>query len=78
MRVVLFGSWAGGRQTAASDVDLLIVYRGPARDDAFSVAKLALAIPGVEPHLYTEAEAAQMQERLARMTADGIVLYPDT
>jgi predicted nucleotidyltransferase len=77
VRVVLFGSWAAGRQTVASDVDLLIVYRGPVRDDAFRVARTALEIPGVEPHLYTEDEAAQMQERLARMTAGGIVVYPD-
>jgi len=27
-RVVLFGSYAKGRQTVASDVDLLVVYTG--------------------------------------------------
>ncbi|MDR7419954.1 MAG: nucleotidyltransferase domain-containing protein [Armatimonadota bacterium] len=75
-RVVLFGSWAAGRQTAASDVDLLVVYRGAARDDAFRLVKTVLAIPGVEPHLYTEDDAAKMEERLARMTAGAIILYP--
>jgi hypothetical protein len=77
VRVVLFGSWAIGRHTAASDVDLLVVYHGPARDDAFHVVKTTLAIPGLEPHSHTEDEAAAMAERLARMSAGGIVLYPD-
>lgn len=77
MRVVLFGSWAVGRHTAASDVDLLVIYRGAARDDAFHVVKSALAIPGLEPHPYTEDEATEMMERLARMTAGGVVVYPD-
>ena len=27
-RVILFGSYASGRQTAASDVDVLVVYEG--------------------------------------------------
>ena len=34
-RVVLFGSYATGRHTVASDVDLLVVYAGPRREDAY-------------------------------------------
>ena len=34
--VVLFGSYAQGNYTVASDVDLLIVYRGKERKDAFA------------------------------------------
>lgn len=76
VRVVLFGSWAAGRHTAASDVDLLVVYQGDARDDAFGVVKALLAVPGLEPHVYTEREAEMMRDRLTRMTAGGIVLFP--
>jgi predicted nucleotidyltransferase len=76
VRVVLFGSWAAGRHTAASDIDLLVVYEGPPREDAFAVVKTSLAIPGLEPHVYAEREAETMRDRLARMTAGGIVLFP--
>ncbi|MDR7522310.1 MAG: nucleotidyltransferase domain-containing protein [Armatimonadota bacterium] len=76
VRVVLFGSWAVGRHTVASDVDLLVVYRGEGREDAFAVVKTTLAIPGLEPHVYPEQEAAVIRDRLARMTAGGVVLFP--
>lgn len=76
VRVVLFGSWAAGRHTAASDVDLLVVYQGDAREDAFGIVKTTLAIPGLEPHVYTDREAAMMRHRLARMTAGGVVIFP--
>jgi len=76
VRVVLFGSWAVSRHTAASDVDLLVVYRGDTRDDAFGIVKTTLAIPGLEPHAYSEREAELMRDRLARMTAGGVVIFP--
>ena len=31
VRAVLFGSWAKGRATAFSDIDLLVVHAGPRR-----------------------------------------------
>lgn len=51
VRVVLFGSWAAGRHTAASDVDLLVVYMGHPREDAFGIVKTTLGTPGLEPDL---------------------------
>jgi predicted nucleotidyltransferase len=75
LRVVLFGSYARGNYTVASDVDLLVVYQGPAREDAFAVVKKVLGIPGLEPHVYTEGEYRQAEQRIARMTEGGIVLY---
>jgi len=36
-RVVLFGSYASGRSTVASDVDLLVVYDDPPRADAYAL-----------------------------------------
>jgi len=74
-RVVLFGPWATGRQTAASDIDVLVVYQGEPRDDAFAAAKRLLDLRGVEPHVYTEDEAARVAPVLARMTRAGVVLY---
>ncbi len=74
VRVVLFGSCARGTHTVASDVDLLVVYRGHPRSDAYGVVKRALGIPRLEPHIYTEAEYAAARETVDRMTRDGITL----
>jgi len=75
LRVVLFGSYAKGNYTVASDVDLLVVYQGPPREDAFAVVKKVLNIPGLEPHVYSEGEYRQVEQRIVRMTEGGIVLY---
>ena len=72
--VVLFGSWATGRATAFSDVDLLVVYGGEPRDDAYSVVRRVLNVRGLEPHVYTEDEARRLAPTLERMTRDGIDL----
>ena len=71
-RVVLFGSWARGRATAASDVDLLVVYADPPRADAYAVVKRTLGIPRLEPHVYAESEYTQVQDVVERMTRDGV------
>jgi len=75
-RVVLFGSYATGRQTAASDLDVLVIYRGGPRVDAYQTVRRALGLPGVEPHVYTLEEARQLAPTLERMTRDGVTLYP--
>lgn len=74
VRVVIFGSYARGRATAASDVDLLVVYAPPRRDDAYGLVRKALEIPGLEPHLYTTEEFVANASTLNRMTAGGVVL----
>jgi uncharacterized protein len=76
LEVVLFGSSAANRHTAASDIDLLVVYAGPARADAFRLVKEAVALPRVEPHVYSEDEAAGLVPVLARMTRNGLRIYP--
>lgn len=75
-RVVLFGSCAVDRHTAASDVDLLIEYRNPARADAYVTARRALfGVAPVEPHVYSESEAEGIRRTLDRMTARGIAIF---
>lgn len=73
-RAVLFGSWAKGRATARSDVDVLVIYADPPRPDAYALVWRTLQTPGLEPHVYAESEAAAIQETLERMTAGGIDL----
>ena len=55
-----------------SDVDLLVVYAGSTRDDAYRLVRRTLDIPGLEPHIYTSEEAAQLRPMLDRMLRDGV------
>ncbi len=71
-RVVLFGSYATGRYTVGSDVDLLVVYQGGPRPDAYALVKRTLNIRGLEPHLYTEAECEALDSTVARMVETGV------
>jgi predicted nucleotidyltransferase len=73
-RVVLFGSWAKGRATARSDVDLLVVYAGPTRADAYRIVWETLHIRGLEPHVLSEEEAEALRPTLARMVRGGVDL----
>jgi len=77
VRVVLFGSYAKGNYAVGSDVDVVIVYRGERREDAYAIARRALALPGLEPHLYAEAEYATVKDTVDRMCLGGVVLYPE-
>ncbi|MEM2735178.1 MAG: nucleotidyltransferase domain-containing protein, partial [Candidatus Bathyarchaeia archaeon] len=54
--VILFGSYAEGRHTAASDVGLLIVYEDPKREGDYGICWDALKIPQAEILVYTESE----------------------
>jgi uncharacterized protein len=74
--VVLFGSSARDRHTAASDVDLLVVYGGPPRDEVFRIVKDVIQVPRLEPHVYSEAQAEALAPVLRRMTRGGVRIYP--
>ncbi len=73
-RVVLFGSWAQGKATAFSDIDLLVIYSDPPRDDAYQLVRRVLALRGLEPHTYSERQAAQVRGTVERMATGGITL----
>ena len=75
-RAVLFGSWAKGRATAMSDVDLFLLYEGPPRPDAFALAKKTLMVPGLEVHAYAEKEYEALRPTLEAMLEGGIELWP--
>jgi len=78
LRVVLFGSYAKGNFTVGSDVDLLIVYKGEKRADAYAVAKRTLDIPQLEPHVYSEDEYKEMEGIINKMSNGGIfILYEE-
>ncbi len=73
--VVLFGSYAGGKHTVASDIDLLIVHSSALAVDAYKLVKEILNIPKLEPHIYTLKEYKEMKETISKMTKDGIILF---
>jgi predicted nucleotidyltransferase len=73
-RAVLFGSYARGEYTAASDVDVLLVYEGEERPDAYALSKRILKIRRLEPHLYTEDQYRAMGDTVRRMIKGGIPL----
>lgn len=73
-RAVLFGSWARARATAASDVDVLVVYSGPPRPDAYALVWRTLDLPGLEPHVYAAAEAQAVGSVIERMAVGGVDL----
>jgi predicted nucleotidyltransferase len=72
---VLFGSYALGNYTVASDIDLLVVYQGEQKEDAFATVKKTMDIPRLEPHVYSEAEYKLVKNSIGRMTARGVVLF---
>ena len=74
--VVLFGSYSKGNYTVTSDIDLLIVYRGRERKDAYAICKKTLGISRLEPHVYSEKEYEEMKNTIERMIEDGVVLLP--
>lgn len=74
---ILFGSYAKGNYTVASDIDLLIIYKGAKREDAYMLSKKILNICGLEPHVYSETEYGEMKETIDRMIKNGIIIFPD-
>lgn len=72
---VLFGSYAQGKNTVASDVDILIVYEGEQRRDAYVTVKKTMNIPLLEPHVYSENEYDRLRKVIDRMTEGGVVLF---
>ncbi|MEM2364726.1 MAG: nucleotidyltransferase domain-containing protein [Candidatus Bathyarchaeia archaeon] len=79
LSVILFGSYAKGRHTAASDVDLLVIYDGPRRPNAYEIVVESLRIPRLEPLVYSRWEFERLAERdppFARaLLRDGLAIY---
>jgi hypothetical protein len=59
---------------AFSDIDILIIYAGSPREDAYKTVWRCLRLRGLEPHVYAETEAEGLQPTLDRMTRDGITI----
>ena len=75
-KVMLFGSWSTGRETAFSDIDLLVIYEGQGRQEAYKIVWRYLNLRGLEAHVYSEDEAEKLRPTLESMTKNGILLFP--
>ena len=73
--VVLFGSYARGNYTVASDVNLLVVYQGEENNQAYATVKQVFRIPRLEPHVYAENDYPMMKDTIQRMMTGGVVIY---
>lgn len=73
--VILFGSWARGAYTVASDVDLLVIYEGEKRGDAFSLVKKTVNVSRLEPHVYTEEEFNALGPSFKAAALQGLLIY---
>jgi predicted nucleotidyltransferase len=74
--VDLFGSYAAGSYTVASDVDLLVVHKGEPRPDAYRLVRQAMRLPRLDPHVYTEHDAEAAKDRLGAMLQRSVPIYP--
>jgi len=73
--VVLFGSYARGNYTAFSDIDVLVVYAGTPRDDAFAIVKRTFGLRGLEPQVLTEGEFQSVWSTWQAMLKDSISVW---
>ncbi len=75
----LFGSYAKNRQTAASDVDILVVYEGRKLKDDYHIVWDILQIPEAQLHVYTLEEAEKLRfsgSAFIKEAESGITIYP--
>ncbi|MEM3005040.1 MAG: nucleotidyltransferase domain-containing protein [Candidatus Bathyarchaeia archaeon] len=68
-KVILYGSYATGRYTAGSDIDLLVVYEGEHREDAYKLVLSEIALPRLEPKVYTQQEFNILISRSRKLAA---------
>lgn len=74
--ISLIGSWAQGRATAFSDLDMLVIYEGPVRDDVPKLARQCLGLRGLEVHAYAQDQLEAIGPVIGRMKRTAIRLWP--
>ncbi len=78
-RIFLYGSYAQGRYTAGSDIDVIVVYEGKRREDAYRIVIEEVCLPRLEPRVYTEQEfeALMLQSPKFAQTlhSEGVLIF---
>jgi predicted nucleotidyltransferase len=78
VKLILFGSYAKNRHTAASDIDLLIIYNGNKLKDDYHIVWDILQLPEVQLHIYTLDEFEKLKSSgnsFPKEAEKGIILY---
>jgi hypothetical protein len=77
-RIILYGSYAEGRYTAGSDIDVVVVYEGKERHDAYKIVMEEVGLPRLEPKTYTVDQFNALMLRSPRfaetLQKEGIVI----
>jgi hypothetical protein len=77
-KMILYGSYAQGRHTAGSDIDVIVVYSGKQNHDAYRLIIEEAKLPRLEPKVYTEEQFNSMiagSRRFAEaLEKEGIVI----
>jgi len=73
--VVLFGLYAKGNYTAFSDIDILVVYAGEPREDAFTLVKRTFGLAGLEPQVLSVEEFRAVLPVWQRMLQESISVW---
>jgi len=55
-RMILYGSYAQGRYTAGGDIDVIVVYAGKLRENAYKLVTDEVRLPRLEAKVYTEEQ----------------------
>jgi len=81
-KMILYGSYAQGHYAAGSDIDVIVVYRGELRENAYKVVMDEIELPRLEPKVYSEeqfnkliADSPRFAETLDK---EGVMIPEDT
>ena len=74
---ILFGSYAVGRHTAASDIDLFVVVKGVDKNESYHKIYDGLNLKNLQLHLYTLEEYDKMRGSLfiREVEGKGIMIF---
>ena len=77
--IILYGSYATGRYTTGSDIDLIVVYDGEMREDAYRIVVETLNLPRLEPKIYTRKQFEELISQGGKfaetLRMEGITIY---
>ncbi|HEW94300.1 nucleotidyltransferase domain-containing protein [Candidatus Geothermarchaeota archaeon] len=71
---ILFGSYATGKFTASSDIDILVVHDSKKRN-LYRRLRIELNLMGIELHIYKINEYRRLKGRINKMIKGGVLLY---
>ena len=78
-KIILYGSYAVGQYTVGSDIDLIVVYKGSSRDDAFKIVMNEIRLPRLEPKVYAEEQFSRMIAQSPKfaetLEKEGVVIF---